>query len=86
MTASDGAKRVVILDTGYTSYDYERRVLEEAGYRLDIFSGGRHDRAGRIAFAEGAVGLLVRWTVIDAELLDALPTVRAAVTALTRSS
>jgi len=73
------ARRVVIIDPGYASYDFERRVLEEAGYRLDVFEGDRHDRAGRLALAQGAEGLLVRWTEVDGDFLDALPGLRALV-------
>jgi D-3-phosphoglycerate dehydrogenase len=76
MTSGD-APRVVIIDSGYSAYDYEREVLEAAGYRLDIFDGDRHDREGRIALARGAAGIMVRWTVIDDAFLDALPGLRA---------
>ncbi len=70
---------VVIIDTGYASYEYERKVLEEASYVLDIFQGKRHDRQGKMAFAKNAIGLLCRWTRIDAEFLDAAPTLKAVV-------
>ncbi len=72
-------KRVVILDRGYTSYDCEREILAEAGCTVDIFEGERHDRDGRIAFSQGAAGLLVRWTEIDGPFLDAVPGVEAVV-------
>ncbi|NIA31075.1 MAG: hypothetical protein GWP06_14335 [Actinobacteria bacterium] len=66
------SKRVVVLDTGYDSYDYEHKVLGEAGYAFEIFPGERHDRAGKIEFAGDAVGLFLRWTEVDDEFLDAL--------------
>jgi len=72
-------RRVVIIDTGYASYEYERKVLEDASYVLDIFQGKRHDRQGKMAFAKNAIGLLCRWTSIDAEFLDAAPTLKAVV-------
>lgn len=71
--------RVAVLDGGYESYDDERRLLDAAGYDLDIFDGGRHDTPAKIAFARGADGILVRWTVLDGPALDAVPSVRAVV-------
>ena len=72
-------KRVVIIDTGYASYEYERKVLEGAGYVLDIFKGGQNNRYGKMTFAKSAFGLLCRGTRIDAEFLDAAPTLKAVV-------
>ena len=72
-------RRVVIIDTGYASYKYERKVLEDSGYVLDIFQGERHDRQAEMAFAKNAIGLLCRETRIDAEFLDAAPTLKAVV-------
>jgi len=71
--------KVVVIDGGYASYERERRLLESAGYALEVFQGEFHDRQGKMAFAENALGLFVRWTVVDAEFLDAVPTVRAVV-------
>jgi D-3-phosphoglycerate dehydrogenase / 2-oxoglutarate reductase len=72
-------KRVANIDGGYPGYAHEQAVLSELGYRLDVFEGGRHDRAAKLAFARGAVGLFCRWTEVDGELLDALPELRAIV-------
>ena len=72
-------KRIPILDRGYGTYDYERRVLEPAGYEIDIYRGHHSDVAGRIAFAQGAPGLMTRWTPIDDAFLDALPDLKAIV-------
>ncbi|MFO7975372.1 MAG: C-terminal binding protein [Candidatus Hydrogenedentota bacterium] len=72
-------KRVAIIDTGYDSYEQEKEILGRSGYVLDVFSGDRHDTAGKTAFARGAVGLLVRWTPIDEAFLDTASTVRALV-------
>jgi D-3-phosphoglycerate dehydrogenase len=75
----ESGKRVVIVDGGYESYELERAVLGEMGLSMDLFEGDYHDRAGKIAFTKGAVGAFVRWTDVDGEFLDALPTVRAVV-------
>ncbi len=72
-------KRVAILDTGYESYEYEQKLLTEAGYTLEIFSGARHDRAGKKQFAREAVGLFVRWTRIDDDFLRDTPHLKAVV-------
>ena len=72
-------KRVAVIDTGYGSYDQEEEILGRAGYFLDVFSGDRHDTAGKAAFACGAEGLLVRWTSIDGAFLDRASTIRAVV-------
>ena len=72
-------KRVVVLDTGYDSYEYERKLLTQAGYSFEIFPGARHDRAGKLEFARDAVGIFMRWTDIDDEFLAALPNLKAIV-------
>ncbi len=73
------AKKIAILDTGYESYEYEKRIFEETGYELQIFSGERNDREGKMALAKDAVGLMVRWTNIDEEFLKASPRLKAIV-------
>jgi phosphoglycerate dehydrogenase-like enzyme len=70
---------VTVLDTGYDAYDQERSTLAAAGCELRIFPGGRHDRAGKLAFAAGAEGILLRWTLVDEEFLSTLPRLRALV-------
>ncbi|MBN2410212.1 hypothetical protein JXQ31_00885 [candidate division KSB1 bacterium] len=71
--------RVAILDTGYDSYDYEQELFTDAGYRLEIFPGKRHDREGKKLFARDAVGLFVRWTEINDDFLGAALQVKAIV-------
>lgn len=68
-----------VLDTGYDGYDQERALLAAAGYELRLFPGERHDRAGKIAFAAEAQGVLLRWTLVDEAFLSALPRLRALV-------
>jgi len=71
--------RVVVIDAGYESYDYERAALARLGATFEMFEGGRHDRAGKAAFARGAAGIFVRWTEVDGDFLDAVAGVRAIV-------
>jgi phosphoglycerate dehydrogenase-like enzyme len=70
---------VAVLDTGYDEFDQEAAILGAAGYALRIFPGDRHDRAGKIAFAGEAEGILLRWTKVDDGFLEALPDARAIV-------
>jgi hypothetical protein len=66
-------KRIAIIDGGHDSYQCECDLFEKNGYTLDIFEGPLHDRRGKQAFAKGAVGILVRYTLIDHEFLEELP-------------
>ena len=72
-------RRVAIVDAGYDNYDAEREILEGAGATLDCVPCDVTTRAGKMAFARGAVGLLVRGSVIDGEFLDAAPSVTSVV-------
>ncbi|HOZ47661.1 MAG TPA: C-terminal binding protein [Candidatus Hydrogenedentes bacterium] len=72
-------KRVVVVDTGYASYDQEREILGRSGYSLELFGGDRLDTAGKAAFAYGATGMLVRWTTVDGAFLDTASTLKAIV-------
>jgi D-3-phosphoglycerate dehydrogenase len=74
-----GQRRVVVVDRGYETYAAEEALLAEAGYVLELFEGDRHDTAAKLALARGAAGAFVRWTAIDANALDAIPTVKALV-------
>ena len=69
--------RVVVLDAGYDSFAYEEELFTDAGYRFEIFPGGRDDRTGKMRFAKDAVGILVRWTEIDHDFLQVTPGVQA---------
>jgi len=69
-------KRIVVLDGGYEDYDAEESILRNAGATLEHFMGGRHDTAGKLAFAEGAIGAFVRWTPFDGAAYDAAPSLR----------
>jgi D-3-phosphoglycerate dehydrogenase len=67
------------LDTGYASYALEERILGEAGYRLALFEGGRHDLPGKLAFAREAVGVFIRWSEFDDAAFDALAALKCVV-------
>ncbi len=72
-------KRVVVVDTGYVSFDQEIEILGRSGYSLDLFPGDRLDTVGKAQFARGAAGMFVRWSVVDDTFLDAAETLRAIV-------
>ena len=72
-------KKVAVLDTGYDSFAYEEKLFTDAGYQFEIFPGARHDRYGKIQFANDAVGLLIRWTEINDEFLSTTPNLKAIV-------
>ncbi len=69
--------RVVAIDGGYETYAPEREALAEVGASLEVFEGGRDEIERKLAFAQGAAGLFVRWLRIDDAFFDAVPGVRA---------
>ena len=71
--------KIAILDTGYPSFEYERSLFESNGYELCVFPGEKGDVAGKLTFAAEAVGLLIRWTMIDDDVLTRLPGLKAIV-------
>lgn len=70
---------IVVIDPGYDSYEYEKRLFEGNGFEFKVFDGGHHDREGKIAFAAKAVGALLRWTQVDDSFLRKLPGLKAIV-------
>ena len=72
-------KRIVVIDTGYDSYDQERAILSTVGHTLELFDGGRHDTPGKADFARGAAGMFLRWTPVDGSFLDTAGTLKAIV-------
>lgn len=66
-------KKIVILDTGYDNYTFEKQLLREHGYHLEIFKGEKHDLHGKKAFSKDAVGIFIRWTKIDEGFLRQCP-------------
>ncbi|MFH5821064.1 C-terminal binding protein [Georgenia sp. AZ-5] len=67
--------KIVITDLDHASADVEREVAATAGAELVLTQGT--DPAEVVANAAGADGLLVQYAAITAEVLDALPSVRA---------
>jgi D-3-phosphoglycerate dehydrogenase len=51
----------------------EEGLLSKHGYVLDLFEGSNDDHAAKIRFAAGAVGVFVRWTMVDEEFLSSCP-------------
>ena len=72
-------KRIAVIDTGYESYDYEREMFQDHGYRLMVYDGPTKDRKLQLDFARKASGILVRGTAIDEEALDQVPNLKAIV-------
>lgn len=70
---------IAVIDPGYDSYQYEKRLFEENGYKLEVFTGGHHDREGKLAFAKNATGVLLRWTDVNDQFLSRLPKLKAIV-------
>ena len=68
-----GRSLVAVLDSGYDSYAQEERLLNEAGYRLALFEGERHDLDDRLVFARDAAGVFVRWSELGAAEFAAMP-------------
>lgn len=66
-------QRIVVIDTGYKHYDYERQLFESNGFSFDVFPGERDDLGAKKDFAQDAVGLLLRWTRVSDEFLTAFP-------------
>ena len=71
--------KIVVLDAGYDSYAYEIQLLQKHGYHLNIFDGAYDDWQGKIDFAKDAVGVFVRWTVVNDAFFKALPKLQAVV-------
>jgi len=70
---------IAVIDPGYDSYDYERQLFEDHDYAFKVFSGHHHDPEGKIAFAENATGILLRWTDVNDQFLSRLPNLKAIV-------
>jgi D-3-phosphoglycerate dehydrogenase len=73
------ALKIAVLDTGYDSFAYEENLFKEQGYEFKIFPGLKSDIEGKIDFAKDAVGLLIRWTLIDERFLDQMTNLKAIV-------
>jgi len=72
-------EKVVVIDTGYDSYEYEKSLLTEAGYEFAVFDGEREDIQGKMAFAKGATAVFARHTRMDEHFFRSLPGLKALV-------
>ncbi len=70
---------IVILDSGYKSYDFEKSLFNAQDFNLKIHPAFKGERAEKIAFAREAHGLLVRHTIIDAAFLSEMKSLMAVV-------
>ncbi len=70
---------VVILDSGYNSYSFEKNLFEENGFHLKIYPTYEGDKSEKIEFAKNAHGILVRHTRIDEEFLTNMKNLKAVV-------
>jgi len=70
---------VVILDSGYKSYDFEKELFGENGFSLKIHPTFKGDPSEKRNFAKDAVGILVRHTKIDETFLSEMKNLKAVV-------
>lgn len=71
--------KVVILDSGYKSYQFEKNLFEANGFELKIYPTYEGEKAEKMAFARDAQGILVRHTRIDEEFLGHCKNLKAVV-------
>jgi D-3-phosphoglycerate dehydrogenase / 2-oxoglutarate reductase len=70
---------IVILDSGYKSYSFEKELFEKNGYYLKIFPFYKGDRSEKMNFAKNAVGILLRHTLVDEDFLSQMMNLKAIV-------
>ena len=70
---------IVILDSGYKSYAFEKELFEGNGFELKIHPTYEGEKAEKIEFAKDADGILVRHTRIDDEFLSKMQNLKAVV-------
>jgi D-3-phosphoglycerate dehydrogenase len=70
---------IAVIDTGYSSYEYEKKLFEEQGFVLKLFKGDPHDYNLKYEFARDAAGILVRGTPITESFLKSANQLRAVV-------
>src|SRR5690554_1499690 len=70
---------IVVLDSGYKSYLFEKELFEGNGFTFKIYHSYIGSLAEKIAFAKEATGLLVRHTIIDTAFLAAMKNLKAVV-------
>ncbi len=70
---------IVILDSGYKSYAFEKELFEGNGFELKIHPTYEGEKAEKMEFAKNAHGILVRHTRIDNEFLLKMKNLKAVV-------
>lgn len=70
---------IVILDSGYKSYAFEKELFEGNGFELKIHPTYEGEKAEKMEFAKNAHGILVRHTPIDNEFLLKMQNLKAVV-------
>ncbi|MFW6310393.1 MAG: C-terminal binding protein [Prolixibacteraceae bacterium] len=70
---------IIILDSGYKSYNFEKQLFEKQGFSVKIHPHYKGDRTEKIEFAKDAHGLLVRHAKIDEEFLSKMKNLKAVV-------
>ncbi len=71
--------KIVILDSGYKSYSFEKELFEQNGFQLEIHPSYKGDKKEKMIFAASADGILVRHTPIDEEFLSCMKNLKAVV-------
>ena len=71
--------KIVVLDTGYRSYEYEEKLFISKGYDFQIYNGSPDDITAKINIVRDADGILVRSTHIDKSFLDEMKNLKAIV-------
>jgi D-3-phosphoglycerate dehydrogenase len=74
-----GEKKVYVVDTGYKSYEQERRLLAAIGVELEICPNELQTTADKINFARDGIGLFIRATVVDHAFLKNFANLKAIV-------
>ncbi len=70
---------IVVLDSGYRSYDFEKELFENQGFTLKIYPSYEGSPSDKLEFAQNADGILVRHTIIDDFFLSGTKRLKAVV-------
>ncbi len=70
---------IVIIDSGYKSYEYEKELFERNGFDLKIYPSYEGDPSEKRDFAKNADGILVRHTKINRAFLSEIKNLKAIV-------
>jgi len=70
---------IVILDSGYKSYAFEKELFEKNGFHIKIYPTYKGVPFEKREFAKNADGILVRHTIIDELFLSEMKNLKAVV-------